>query len=305
MKRAIEDGFVRVTPGRNKHQAFTISYLTGPQRKKIKSGELVVTGTREDGSKIVVLPTGKSIRWTTTWRDKAHDAGAYGTSLLGQFVPGRRFPYPKSLYAVEDCLRLFLKKKTNAVILDFFAGSGTTGHAVMRLNKDGGRRRFILVSNNEVSSEEESVLAGSGLEPGSKEWEAAGIFETILWPRIKAAVTGRRPDGEKVEGDYKFGDEFPMSDGFEENVAYFKLDFLDPGDVTRGEKFESIVPIVWMLAGCRGACDTSKGTVKWFMPKHNPFAVLHDEDAIGDFARKLAERPDIDHVFLVTDSTEG
>jgi adenine-specific DNA-methyltransferase len=75
-----------------------------------------------------------------------------------------------------------------------------------------------------------------------------------------------------------------MSDGFEENAAYFKLDFLDPGDVTRGEKFESIVPILWMLAGCRGVCEVSKRTGKWFIPKNSPFAVLRDEDAFGEFA---------------------
>jgi adenine-specific DNA-methyltransferase len=79
------------------------------------------------------------------WREKSHDAGAYGTSLLGALLSGRRFPFPKSLYAVEDTLRFFVKDKPNAVILDFFAGSGTTAHAVARLNhRTAGSNRASL-----------------------------------------------------------------------------------------------------------------------------------------------------------------
>ena len=61
-----------------------------------------------------------------------------GTSLLTNLLPGRRFPYPKSLYAVEDVLRFFVADLPTATILDFFAGSGTTAHAVMRLNRQEG-----------------------------------------------------------------------------------------------------------------------------------------------------------------------
>ena len=60
-----------------------------------------------------------------------------------------------------------------------------------------------------------------------------------------------------------------------------------------------------MLAGCRGECELSQGEGKWFIPKANPFAVLLKEDVFDEFHRKLGERPDIDHVFLVTDSTEA
>ena len=71
--------------------------------------------------------------------------------MINQLLPGRKFPFPKSLYAVEDALRFFVQNKPDAVVLDFFSGSGTTAHAVMRLNKqDGGRRQCISVTNNEV-----------------------------------------------------------------------------------------------------------------------------------------------------------
>jgi adenine-specific DNA-methyltransferase len=287
--------------------SFPFYYLSAGTFEKIDKGEIVVTGRGPSNELVIEFPEGsKSAFPRSVWNQVSHDAGSHGTSLLQRLIPGRRFPFPKSLYAVEDALRFFVQNKPDAIILDFFGGSGTTTHAVARLNKqDGGQRRSILVTNNEVSASEAELLRSEGLEPGQPEWDARGVFEQVTCPRLIAAFTGRTPNGEQTEGNYAFIDEFPLAEGFDENIAFFRLDFLDPGDVTRGEKFESIVPILWMLAGCRGACDTSKVTGKWFMPKHNPFAVLHDEDAFGDFSRKLAERPDIDHVFLVTDSTEA
>src|SRR5262249_27529571 len=152
----------------------------------------------------------------------------HGARLVNDLILNRDFPFPKSLYAVEDAIRFFVKDKPNAVVLDFFAGSGTTAHAVARLNKqDGGNRQSILVTNNEVSAEEARARRERGLHPGAREWEALGIFEHVTRPRVTAAVTGLTPDGEPVKGDYKFTDEFPMADGFEENVDFLELTYLD------------------------------------------------------------------------------
>src|SRR5439155_13879416 len=133
-----------------------------------------------------------------------------GTGLLSKLLPGRRFPFPKSLFAVEDVLRFFVVEKPTATVMDFFSGSGTTAHAVMRLNKqDGGRRQSIIVTNNEVAADEQKSLRDRGLRPGDPEWEQRGIWEYITKPRIAAATTGRTPDGEPIKGDDKFTDEFP------------------------------------------------------------------------------------------------
>lgn len=79
-----------------------------------------------------------------------------GIGMLLRFFQDKRFPFPKSLYAVHDTIRFFVANKPNALIVDFFAGSGTTLHAVNLLNaEDGGKRRCIMVTNNEVSAEEE------------------------------------------------------------------------------------------------------------------------------------------------------
>jgi adenine-specific DNA-methyltransferase len=96
LQKALDDGYVRVTPGTGR-QPYTVAYLTLPNIRRVERGELVVTGIRPDGSKVVVLPGGKASRPTTVWRETAHEAGVYGTSLLRALVPGRRFPFPKGL----------------------------------------------------------------------------------------------------------------------------------------------------------------------------------------------------------------
>ncbi|MBN1971114.1 MAG: site-specific DNA-methyltransferase [Candidatus Delongbacteria bacterium] len=86
----------------------------------------------------------------TWWDKKEYSSTAYGTNLLKEiFSEIQVFAYPKSLYAVMDCIKAMSEKK-DAIILDIFAGSGTTGHAVLELNKyDNGSRQFILCTNNE------------------------------------------------------------------------------------------------------------------------------------------------------------
>src|SRR5690625_7722066 len=94
------------------------------------------------------------------------------------------------MYAVEDALRFFVKDKPDAVILDFFSGSGTTAHAVMRLNRqDGGRRQCISVTNNEVSADEQRDPRRQGLRGGDAQCEALGTCDYITKPRVTAAIT--------------------------------------------------------------------------------------------------------------------
>jgi adenine-specific DNA-methyltransferase len=190
---------------------------------------------------------------TTNWNRPSHDAQRYGTEVLLSLLSGRRFPFPKSLFAVEDCMRFFVGGKPYATILDFFAGSGTTAHAVMRLNyQDEGRRQSISVTNNEVSEDEETTLKSRGLRAGDPEWEGLGIFEYIAQPRVSAAVTGRTPGGTAVVGDYKFSDAFPMAEGLEENVEFLELKYLDPDDIDLGLAFDDIAALLWLRAGARG-----------------------------------------------------
>ena len=88
--------------------------------------------------------------YKTVWSDPKYDANGYGKQLLNSLISNCPFDFPKSLWNVYDCLYSVVAKMPNAIVLDFFAGSGTTGHAVMKLNaEDGGNRKFILCTNNE------------------------------------------------------------------------------------------------------------------------------------------------------------
>lgn len=82
--------------------------------------------------------------YRTVWQDARYDANEYGTKLVKNLVPTCKFDFPKSLWNVYDCLYAILAEDKDAIVLDFFAGSGTTAHAVLELNKDGGNRKFIL-----------------------------------------------------------------------------------------------------------------------------------------------------------------
>lgn len=288
-------------------RSFPLYYLSTGAFAKIAAGEIIVTGRGPTNELIIEFAEGsKSALPRSVWNQVAHDAGSHGTSMLQRLIPGRPFPFPKSLYAVEDTLRFFVQNKPKALILDFFGGSGTTTHAVARLNRqDGGQRRTILVTNNEVSANEAEELRSQGLQPGDSQWESQGIFEQVTRPRLKAAITGMTPDDSPIEGDYKFGDEFPMSEGFEENIEFFQLNFLDPDEVTRGDAFKAILPILWMVSGCRGEREDYKGSSPWFVSKNSSFAVLIQEKQFRKFREKLVELDDIEWVFIVTDSEEN
>ena len=84
--------------------------------------------------------------YKTVWMDQKLDSSVYGTRLLKTIIPNCPFNYPKSFYNVLDCIKAVVGSDKNAIVLDSFAGSGTTAHAVLDLNKeDGGNRKFILV----------------------------------------------------------------------------------------------------------------------------------------------------------------
>ena len=84
--------------------------------------------------------------YRTVWTDKKFDANENGSRLLKALVPDAPFSFPKSLWAVYECVSAATQDDPESIVLDFFAGSGTTGHALLEMNKnDNGRRRYILV----------------------------------------------------------------------------------------------------------------------------------------------------------------
>ena len=137
--------------------------------------------------------------YKTVWVDKKYDASEYGTKLLREILPKCDFDFPKSLYTVYDCLFAVVGSRPHANVLDFFAGSGTTGHAVLEMNKlDGGNRKFIICTNNENNN------GGNG-----------GIAESVCYPRIKTVINGyKSKKGKKIVG-------------IPSNLFYYKTDLVD------------------------------------------------------------------------------
>jgi adenine-specific DNA-methyltransferase len=285
-----------------------ISYLTNNQLKQIKEGTIKVTGRDSNGSLVVAYPTDtKTTAPKTQWNLTSHEAGTYGTNIIGAIIPGRRFSFPKSLYAVHDAIRFFVASKPNALIVDFFAGSGTTLHAVNLLNaEDGGHRRCIMVTNNEVSDDEAKTLTAQGYHPGDPEWEKLGICRYVTWPRTVCSIEGHDVNGNPLKGNY-LGSDIPMSNGFKANAVYFKLSFLNKTDVALGRQFKEMLPTLWMKAGAHGPCPTLKGKdiPSMLVLPENRFAVLTEESAFTEFEATVNIHPEIETIYIVTDYEAG
>lgn len=298
----VKNGWAKVGAYNKKKDSYSISYLISKDIARIDSGELVVTGKDENGVLLIELSVDNDRKKLprTVWFRDSHNAGTYGSALLGKFVPGRKFPFPKSLYLVQDFLAVFVSDNPNAVVLDFFSGSGTTAHAVMRLNKlDGGRRQCISVTNNEVGADEQAKLRKDGLRPGDPEWEQWGICDYIAKPRIKAAITGKTPEGQPIKGDYKFTDEFPMADGFTENAEFFTLTYETPVAVSHNRAFERIAPLLWMRAGSEGSRIDTLPEGGWAVA--DCYGLLTDLDQAAPFAQAIHGKDSIRIAYIVTD----
>lgn len=284
-----------------RRRTWGITYASAQVRSDLESGKIRVLGTNSvTGVADIAYVNAAQRRARTVWHRSSHDAGAHGTDLVGAMLgSGRAFPFPKSLYAVEDCVRLVTGNKLDAVVLDFFAGSGTTAHAVARLNKqDGGRRRCISVTNNEVSADEQDELRKKGLRPGDPDWERWGICDYITKPRVEAAITGRTPAGDPIKGDYKFTDEFPMADGFAENVEFFTLTYESAMRVSSNREFRKIAPFLWLRAGSRGR-RIEDVTAGWDVA--DAYGVIANLDRSDAFVEAVEAQDGLTHAFIVTD----
>lgn len=277
-----------------------ITYLQPGTITNIEKGVFKVAGKTEEGSLILELgDESKAVTPRSVWDQSSHFARDYGSTLIKTLLGGKRFTFPKSLYVVEDSLRFAVANKPDATILDFFSGSGTTAHAVMRLNKqDGGRRRSILVTNNEVSAEEQVKLRKQGLRPGDPEWEQWGICDYVTKPRVEAAITGRTPAGDPIKGDYKFTDTFPMSDGFDANARFFTLTYEPPTRVRHNRAFAEIAPMLWLRAGQTGRIIDRIPDTGWDLT--DAYGVIENVAASEDFVAAVQQRESVKVVYIVT-----
>lgn len=126
------------------------------------------------GDRIDIEMPKYSDQFKTLWYDSKYNAGDYGTKILTSMgIPKELFQFPKSIFTTRDCIYAITKK--NSYIIDYFAGSGTTGHAVINLNKeDEGKRKYILCEMGEY-------------------------FDTVTKPRIQKVIYSKDwKDGKPV-----------------------------------------------------------------------------------------------------------
>lgn len=332
----LEKGYLRVKNWNKKERTGTVYYLPSGTIDDIESGKARTIGKNNDGSIIAKYEAEGTTPPKRVWNMKSHNAETYGTNMLNSIL-GKRFDYPKSIYAVHDILSFFVGNNPNALIIDFFAGSGTTLHAVNLLNaEDNGNRRCVLVTNNEMSVEEEKQLIDAGRLPGDEEWESLGIANYVTWPRIVGCIKGRDIDGNVLQGNYGVdketyelqklkvveGDktktinayikkneplypklaELKVGDGFRSNAIFLKLGFLDKTSVALGMQFKELLPVLWMKAGAKGRCpEIKEDCPKMLILPENRFAVLVDENAFLEFNDEIKKHPSIQTVYIVTD----
>jgi len=174
------------------------TWINLPETFSKKQNKNLFVAKNENGRIVIYRKYYEQQIYKNVWTDKKYQSEFHGTNLLKEILGKKAFDYPKSIYAVLDVVRIMTNK--NAVVLDYFAGSGTTGHAVLEANKiDGGSRKFIVCTNNENNN-------GSG---------TGGIAESVCYPRIKAIIKGyKNKKGEKVEG-------------ISSNLAYYQTDLVD------------------------------------------------------------------------------
>lgn len=185
------------------------------------------------------------------WTNKKYQSEFNGTNLLKKILGGNFFDYPKSIYLVEDILKIVSKK--DSIILDFFAGSGTTGHAVLKLNKDGGSRQFILCTNNENN-----------------------IAEEVTYPRIKNVIEGYKDGNSDVEG-------------LGGNLKYYKTRFVNKV-VTDADRRNFVNHATEMLCLAEGTFEQvifKKGKFAVYSNGYKVTGIIYDEDFIKEAKKEL------------------
>lgn len=220
-------------------------------------------------------------------RQRTH-SGRHLQNIFGD----KRFPFPKDHEVLMRWIRLAASK--DAVILDFFGGSGTTAEAVIRLNaEDQGTRQCILVTNNELAAKDDAALRKAGHSPGAIEYEAQGVFHNVTKPRIETVVTGVRQDGSAY------------SDGLPANVEFLELAYLEESLVHAALEYERLAPLFWLKSGAVGTVvqRTVDSAYEW--NEESSMAVLFDAGKAAELAELLAAKPNqVKHVFIITDSPE-
>jgi len=197
----------------------------------------------------------------TMWTDAKFDASEYGTKLLQELFGTRYldFSYPKSLYTLVETVRVSMRM--NSYVLDYFAGSGTTAHAVINLNReDGGKRKYILV-------------------------EMGDYFDTVLMPRIKKVVYSKDwKDGKPVSRDTGVSHMFKYIrlESYEDSLANIELKRTEPQQIllNQSASFRESYMLKYMLE-TEAKGSPSLLNIDWFDDPFN-YKLLIGTGSVGE-----------------------
>lgn len=213
---------------------------------------------------------GRTVIRGDLWRGFHADMGTVSREGGVAFANGK-----KPIRLIQQLIR-WANNSSDAVILDFFGGSGTTAHAVMAMNAaDGGQRRSILVTNNEVSRDSTRSLRKSGLRPGDANWESAGVCQAVTIPRLRNAARDTQS-----------------------NVKFFTLTYENPALVELDMAYEKVAPLLWMRAGSQGRIIFERTDT---FDVADRYAVLFSVDAAGPFLKAVTGADGLRIAYIVTD----
>lgn len=289
--------------------------------KMYKKGEIFVKETRY-GTQVYFKFRGglKGETPKSFWEDAKYSASEHGTQTLDSILGEREsFNFPKSPFATEDCIRVASSKK-DAIILDFFAGSGTTGHAVLEMNKkDSGNRKFILCTNNENKIAEEVCLPR--IKKVIEGYEFSGTEKVALYEKKLTTNLLQNMDTildeldslqeensdqyekfeTKIEDNnirlYGVNKHKKKKPGLGGNLKYFRTGFV-PADPTDKNKVALTKKATEMLCVKEDTFDEVKSTDKYqiFRNKKKHTGIIFDHLAIPEFKEEIK---DIDGKFSV------
>ena len=240
-------------------------WIYNPTTMREKIQKNLVIYTKNNSMKLLKKELIKS-PVLSIWDDPKYNAGHWGTKLLKEILPQTDFPYPKSLYTMMDCIKITSSKK-DAIILDFFAGSGTTGHAVLELNKeDGGNRQFILCTNNENN-----------------------IAEEVTYQRIKNVIEG-----------------YANVQGIPANLRYFKTSFVEKAkssDDTRYKLVRKSTDMICVREGTYNKKYDNRDYKIYHNNKHTT-GILFNLNSLGEFKNKLTKINMPAHIYVFSLSND-
>lgn len=291
----IKKGYVACGKFDMQRATWGISYISQPNQLQIERGGIRIVARNPITGVVEIEYVNDDTRVIkTVWHRTTHDAGAYGSDMVSAIIgQSRAFSFPKSLYSTKDAISAVMKNKPTALIVDFFAGSGTTLHAVNLLNaEDNGKRRCILVTNNEVSEAEAQLLTKRGYQPGDPEWEKHGICRSVTWPRTEYSILGKRADGTVLSGEY-FTNQTTTK---EVNRSFYQLGFVEnPASLTPAAKKQ----IVALIGKDKLPQSLVKADSRFIVSEKHTASVLFDPDAADEWLNVLEDQEHITDFYIV------